>query len=300
MKFIPIFIIGLCIIIILVNPRLRIFINYLPQVLKWTPSDIYKYFKYKKYNDAPIGCITGYIADSGVPFGSGKTLSSVDKLSKLVKRYDNKVVYHKERFVRQHIVIFSNIHINIPGAIKISCIKEYSDNMELLRRSKDRYVCYLHVDEAGSEFNSRAFAGNFTADFISDIVTCRHNWSSFFYTAQEFGMVDKLLRSVTIEVWACSHWGRVFFQRCFLPKSLENVDDISMLKPSAVKGFFATDKLYSLYDTYARFERMKKDVDAGNVLTPEEIIERRSHDNSAYSSAKFNGKGKRFFKKIKK
>ena len=223
----------------------------------------------------------------------------MDALTKIFNKYNNVKVWHKGRFVKQHIVIFSNIIINIPGAVKINCIQEYQDNMDLLHKSKDRYVCYLHIDEAGTEFNSRAFAGNFTPDFISDIVTCRHNWSSFFYTAQEFGMVDKLLRSVTIEVWACSHWGRVFFKRLFLPKSLENCDDISLLKPQKVSGYFATNELYGLYDTYARFERMKKDVKDGNILTPEEIINRRMHDVPAYAGAKFSFKGKRFMKKIK-
>lgn len=286
-------------IIFLIFPKLRIFVNNLPNVIKWLPRDIFEYFRYKKYNDAPIGNIIGYIADSGAPFGSGKTLTSVNVLKSLHKRYNNVVVYHNGRFVRQHIIVFSNININLPGAVKISCIKEYQDNMDLLHKSKDRYVCYLHIDEAGTEFNSRAFAGNFTPDFISDIVTCRHNWSSFFYTAQEFGMVDKLLRSVTIECWACSHWGRVFFKRLFLPKSLENCDDISMLKPQKVTGYFADNELFALYDTYARFERMKKDVADGNVLSAEEIINRRVHDVAAYNGAKFSFKGKRFFKKIK-
>lgn len=296
---VPILIIIGIIIILVLFPKLRIFLNHLPEVLKWLPRDIYRYFHYKKYNDAPIGNIIGYIADVGVPFGSGKTLSSVYALNRIYKRYNNKIVFHNGRFVRQHILIFSNIVLNIPGAIRISCIKEYSDNMELLHKSKDRYVCYLHIDEAGSEFNSRAFAGNFTPDFISDIVTCRHNWSSFYYTSQDFGMVDKLLRSVTIELHACSHWGRVFFKREFLPKSVENVDDLGMIKPTAVAGYFATDKLYSLYDTYARFQRMKKDVESGNVLTPDEILQRRSKD-TAYAGAKFNFKGKRFFKKVRK
>lgn len=297
---ITVIVVVACIVVLILFPKLRIFLNKFPKVIKWLPRDIYTYFHCKKYNDAPIGTIIGYIADSGTPFGSGKTLSSVNCLNAIYKRYNNRIVWHKGRYVKQHIVIFSNIDLNIPGSVKISCLKDYSDNMELLHKSKDRYVCYLHIDEAGSEFNSRAFAGNFTPDFISDIVTCRHNWSSFYYTAQEFGMVDKLLRSVTIELWACSHWGRVFFRRCFLPKSVENVDDLSMLKPTSVKGYFADDRLYNLYDTYARFERMKKDVEEGNTLTVDEIIERRSNETAAFASAKFSHKGKRFFKKIRK
>lgn len=280
-------------------PRLRIFLLRLPSYLRLLPRDIMFYFKHKKYNNAPIGTITAYVADSGTPFGSGKTLSSVKKLVEIYGKYNGLTVYHNGKFVKQYIRIFSNIDIKCAGAIRINCLQEYSDYIESHHDCEDRYVCYLHVDEAGSEFNSRAFAGNFSPDFISDIVTCRHNWSSFLYTAQSFGMVDKLLRSVTTNLYACSHTGRVFFNQAYLPKQVENVDDISMLKPFSTSGYLATDKLYSTYDTHARFERLSKEVEQGQTLSVDEIIARKEVD-SAYNYVTLSHKGKRFFKRKNK
>ncbi len=295
------FFVGLIIIIlILANcPRLRVFLRKLPCYLRILPKDIRDYFKYKKANDAPIGHIIGYIASSGCPFGSGKTLSSVRRLIGIYKRYDGNMVYHRGKFVRQHIIILSNIKINCPNCVQINTLKEYSDYIELHHNDVDRYVCYLYIDEAGSEFNSRAFVGNFTADFISDMVTCRHNWSSFIYTTQEFSMVDKLLRSVTTDTYACSHFGRVFFNQSYSPKQLESANDIGMLKPIATTGYLATDGLYSLYDTHARFKRLSKEVEEGKTLSVDEIIARKSNDY-AYSYVNLSRKGRRFFRRRNK
>ncbi len=280
-------------------PKVRVFLHHLPHYLKLLPRDIKLYFKQKKYNNAPIGTITAYIANSGTPFGSGKTLSSVKKLVEIYRKYNGLTVYHNGKFVKQYIRIFSNIDINCAGAVRIRCLEEYSDYIESHHDFEDRYVCYLHVDEAGTEFNSRAFSGNFTPDFISDIVTCRHNWSSFLYTTQEFGMVDKLLRSVTTNLYACSHTGRIFYNQSYLPKQVENVDDISMLKPLTTSGYLATDALYNTYDTHARFERMSKEVKDGQTLSVDEIISRKEGD-SAYNYVSLSRKGKRFFKRKNK
>lgn len=280
-------------------PKMRIYVKKLPVVLLYAPRDIYRYFRYKKYNNAPIGHITAYIANTGCPFGSGKTLSAVRALVNIYNRYNGKTVYKDGKKCKQYIRILSNIDINCAGSVRIRNLEQYSKYIEHHRKFPDRYVTYLLVDEAGSEFNSRAFAGNFTPEFISDIVTCRHNWSSFYLTAQDFCMIDKLMRSVTTRLYACSHRGRVFFCEGYIPKDLDKVDDLKMLKRRGVYGYFAKDSLYALYDTYARFERLSKEVEKGQTLTVDEIIARKEKD-TAYSHANFNFKGRRFFKRTRK
>lgn len=296
---IKVIVISISVAMIFSMPKLRIYLKKLPIVIMYAPRDIFRYFRYKKYNDAPIGHITAYIANTGCPFGSGKTLSAVRALVNLYNRYNNKTVYKDGQKCKQYIRILSNIDINCPGAVRITNLKQYSHYIARHVQLPDRYVTYLLIDEAGSEFNSRAFAGNFTPEFISDIVTCHHNWSSFYLTSQDFTMIDKLMRSVTTRLYACSHHGRVFFCEGYIPKDLDKVDDLKMLKRRGVYGYFAKDKLYALYDTYARFQRLSKEVDKGLTLTIDEIIARKEKD-TAYSHANFNFRGRRFFRRTRK
>lgn len=279
-------------------PKVRIFVSKLPRYALAFPKDAYLYFKHKKFNNAPVGFICGYVADGGEVFGSGKTLSAVKRLVSILNHYDGLMVWSDKanKMVRQHIYIFSNITINCSGAIRINCIKEYSDFIKECHGKEDKYVSYLFIDEAGSEWNSRAFSSNFTADFISDIVTCRHNNSAFIWTAQDLSLVDKLLRSVTTFVYGCSHVGRVFFNTKYSSREVENVTDIRLVKPLAITGYFASNKIFSKYDTYARFERMQRDVEEGNTLTTSQIIEQREN-NPSYQYVTFRRKGKRFAKK---
>lgn len=286
-------------VLVLFIPKMRIILKYIPKYITVLPRDIYLYYKHKKYNNAPIGYIAGYVADTGQVFGSGKTLSSVKNLMSIYNRYNNKIVFHNGKFVKQLIYIFANIDINCPQAVKINTLKEYSDFVKTAHDNPDnRIVSYLYIDEAGSQFNSRAFSGNFTPDFISDIVTCRHNWSSFIWTAQDFSLVDKLLRSVTTNIYGCSHFGRIFFNVCYNARQAETVNDLSIVSPDYITGYFATDKLYQMYDTYASFERMRQDLEAGQRLSYDDILSKRdfAHD---YNYIKPNHKAKKFFKKLK-
>lgn len=292
-------VIGIICFFVLIMPKVRIYLKNLPHILAHIPKDIYRYIRYKRYNDAPIGHITAYVANTGTPFGSGKTLSAVRELVGIYHRYNGKTVYKDGKKCKQYIRILTNIDINIAGAVRINSLKDYMQYIKSHHDKPDRYVTYLFIDEAGSEFNSRAFSGNFSADFISDIVTCRHNWSSFYLTSQDFSMIDKLMRSVTTRLYACSHRGRVFFCESYIPKDLDKVDDLKMLKRKGIYGYFAKDKLYALYDTYARFTRLAKEVEKGQVLSVDEIISRREQ-NVPYSHAKFNFKGRRFFKRTRR
>ena len=295
MKWIVLFII---IVVPLSFPKLRIFLKKLPRYAVSFPKDVLLYVKHKKYNNAPIGFICGYVADGGEVFGSGKTLSAVKRLVGLFNKYDGLPVWSDElkKMVKQHVYIFSNITINCPGAVRIDCLQQYSDFIKECHSKDDKYISYLFIDEAGSEWNSRAFASNFTADFISDIVTCRHNGSAFIWTAQDITLVDKLLRSVTTFVYGCSHWGRVFFNMKYSAREVENVTDVRLVKPLAVSGYFASNKIFSKYDTYARFERMRRDVEEGKTLSTAQIIEQREC-NPAYQYVSFRRKGKHFAKK---
>ena len=213
-------------------------------------------------------------------------------LTNLVKEFDLTVEFASTDY---HSIRLTVEDVSRPG-IQLAGYFDHFDPMRLqVLGNVEMSYLYRLSDQARATILDRLFSYKFPALLITRNLSLS---PQFLEMAKKHNVT--LLRSVTIECWACSHWGRVFFKRLFLRKSLENCDDISMLKPQKVTGYFADNELFALYDTYARFERMKKDVADGNVLTAEEIINRRVHDTTAYNGAKFSFKGKRFLKKIKK
>ena len=297
-KIILFFVLFILVVVFFSSPRVRSFVRHIPHFLRQFPKDLYYNHKFKKKNNAPVGFIRAYCAESNTPFGSGKTLSSVKWVYDVYNRYNGLMVWNGDKFVPQYIMVFSNIDLAFPH-IRINSLSEYSDFISHVHdNSECVYVSYLFIDEAGSEFNSRAFSKNFSPDFISDIVTCRHNRSAFIYTAQDFSLVDKLLRTVTTQLFLCSHWNRLFFLRGISPRQAEEVSDTSVLNSLSFRSYFATDKLYSLYDTLSRFKRLESDVAHGAYRSPQEILELRGDSDVAYKKADFTHKGKKFFKKF--
>lgn len=73
-------IMSVCVRVILTHPVSTVY---------YGVKDIYKYFRFHRWNECSTGTISCYVG----LFGKGKTLSAVHKVVKLYKRYNNKRIY---------------------------------------------------------------------------------------------------------------------------------------------------------------------------------------------------------------
>lgn len=231
------------------------------------------------------GYIYGYISRSGRPFGSGKTLSMVDYISKVKTKYAGNLVEGKTL----HINIFSNLQLNLSSEY---CHCFYVDNLDFFiksvqsfserKDSKAVYYNFLLLDEIGAVFNSRNFSKNFTPDFLAKLVTMRHFNCSCLWTAQNFSLVDKVFRDLTIRIAECSHVWRFYKNRWWIPSDYElRLQGIFRpeIKPIKKTRLFAWPEIFTYYDSFAAFEQLKKDVESGNYLTSKEIAEKYASPN---------------------
>lgn len=74
--------------------------------------DLYKYFRFHRWNECATGTISCYVG----LFGKGKTLSAVHKVVSLYKRYNDKKIFdfNRKKWVTQKIHIISNVSLAIP------------------------------------------------------------------------------------------------------------------------------------------------------------------------------------------
>lgn len=239
------------------------------KILRYAISDIRHYIKFDK-GKQKSGYIYGYVADTGKPFGSGKTLTMVNVAASIANSE-----------TKRPVVIYSNIRTNISKANNIR-IHSFDELLNYLDKCKDDVLNILLIDEIGIQFNSRSFSTNFTPDFLAKLCTCRKYNLIILYTAQSFNMVDKIFRELTTSVFVCSHKWRFFKYKEFNPLDFENNLKSNILVPVSKKKYFATDELYSLYDTLEAFESIKKDVKTGNYLSREEII--KNYDSHTFDN----------------
>lgn len=255
-------------------------------------KDIYKYFKYHKYDWLDPGKLIAYIAH----FGGGKTLSLVVYLCYLFHRYNNKYVYdeRQKKWVLQKVHILSNVQVNGVACEPLTSLAQMIDygerNKRLDAKQGTRTVTLVSLDEASTQLNSREFKSNFNWETLNTILTSRHLLISMFYTTQKFKLVDALLRSVTQQVVLCRKEWRYMVQHYFDADALELATDVSLLRPIRRTGFFIEDKHFNAYDTNALVEKLNKDAKNGKVLTDEEILTLRGQlnpDNDAIINPSF-------------
>lgn len=255
----------------------RVIVTHPASSVVYAVRDIYHYFKYHYYNRMETGKLICYTA----LFGGGKTLSCVHYVSYLYRRYNNKVVYDPDRgrWVKQKVHIISNVDLNIPF--------EHFENMGQIVRVADRFAdmdkehgtrtCTVVLgDEFSVQMNSRSFKTNIDPLFLNTLLTCRHHHIMMIYNAQRFNHVDALLRQVTSYVIECRKVWRVMVQSTYDAYVLENTVDPTAVKPLSRSGWFITDRDFSAYDTLACVGNLKKSVDAGDMETEIEIINRQN------------------------
>lgn len=241
-------------------------------------KDIINYFRYKKYNECPTGKLICYFAH----FGGGKTLSATADMTKLFNRYNNKLIYDRERkkFVTQKLEILSNTKFkgipNVPLTKLSDITARATYNKEIDNENDTLTVTNILIDEASSELNSREYKNNFDMDTLNTLITSRHYHLNLFYTSQKFKLTDALLRAVTQECIQCHKVWRIMVQTGYSADQLEVAGDALLVKPLYKKAFFITDKIYNGYDTLATVEKLKKGSEMGQMMTAKEILELRA------------------------
>lgn len=230
-------------------------------ILKTAFSDLKQWFSFVRYKPK-TGYIYGYVACSGQPFGSGKTLSCIVRLSQICDRYNN---LHFGKYTI-HVNILSNIPLNFCNCSEFREITSLDDISQFLEEKKNKMAVepydleytFILLDEIGSEFNSRSFMKNFSPDFLTKLVTVRHYNCAIFWTAQNFDMPDVIFRRLTTKVFICKHMWRFYKNMEYLPSDFENYSDVLKLRPFSKTRFFADEKYFDMYDSFSSFQNIKE------------------------------------------
>lgn len=281
-------------------PFLRFLFFHPFQVIPNAIKDFYKYFRYKRYNNCmEYGKIRLHSAKSSQVFGCGKTLSLVHTAIEVYKRYNNKLVWSEKenKFVIQKIHIISNVALNGVPYIPWKDENQFINIDEMGFGSED-VIIYL-LDEAGTVFNSRQFRDNISMEFLTRLLQSRKNKMCLYMTSQRFQFTDKILRESCSTVTTCvKHW-RIIELAEYDAYEVENVTNVSLLKPVSTKYWLASDKDYHSYDSYQLIEKLKKTNQENGFLSTEEILNTYGIDGSNLDNVDPKHIKKRFFPRAK-
>lgn len=261
----------------------RIAVQHPIQTLKHGFRDLCAYIRYKKWrncNTADLICYTGL-------FGKGKTLSAVHNVVSKYHQYNDRMVYDfaREKWVKQKVLVISNVHLkHIPYEFmtSLSQIVSFCEHQQEKDLENDELtLCYVLIDEASTQLNSRSFKTNIDYDFLNKLLTCRHyHICGIYTTSQRFKLEDKLLRDVTQMVVDCRKIWRFQTITYYDAYELENAGNPLLIKPLMRSGFFVTDEVYDDYDTLATVDQLAKSCAEGDMLSDEEIMARRYSPDS--------------------
>lgn len=223
-------------------PVIIIFIYRLLQFIPW---------KYRDFRSSIIAKKRGTV--SFRPFGlkmfcgrqgSGKTVGMVWYLELIRKKYPKCHIYTN----------FDYVHQTAP-------LESLNDLLKY-RNGNDGVV--FAIDEIQNEFSSSA-SKDFPESLLSEITQQRKQKITILSTSQIFSRVAKPLREQCYEVIDChTFFGRWTRLKCF------DADDYSSILDSYtpekkfklpkkwVRSFIQTDDLRSLYDTYAKIQRLSR------------------------------------------
>lgn len=267
-------IIGIALIIfVILYPEVRYTLLHLPIVLYNAIVDLYKFVKYKRYNEFKhYGRMLIYIANDRQPFGSGKTLSLVDYVRFVYNRYNGAIVWSKKRkaFVEQKIKVYSNVKlVGVPyiGLVSHRQIIDSADDED------DTCIKLFVIDELGTQFNNRDWKTNLSTDLLEAILQQRKSKIAILGTVQDWSLFDATLRKVSSICVQCSKKWRFVVNRNYYAKDMERAGyNTDLIKTCGVTCFFATDKVYNSYDTNERVDKLVKDIQNGEMLSNEEVL----------------------------
>ena len=197
--------------------------------------------------------IQGYF---GLP-GTGKTMAMCRELSRLRKKYGNKILICTNFNYLDQDFVFSD--------------------WRQLTQVYDRPLV-VAWDEIQNEFNSRKFK-DFPISLLTQLTQVRKgNGIRILYTSQRFGFVDKNFRALSGFACDChTILGRFTVVKqydCMDYEDLQNtvtVDRKMKIKPIFAFAFIQTQKLRDSYDSFAMLETAKFKASKGEFMTREEI-----------------------------
>lgn len=244
--------------------------------------DLITYFWYRKWRVCKTGQLIAYTA----LFGRGKTLSVVHYVMRKYRKYNNRMVYDRDRkkWVRQVVNVISNVQLAIPyeNFVSLEQVVAAADrNKEKDKENNTLTVTLVLGDEFSVQMNSRSFKTNIDPLFLNTLLTCRHHHITLIYDAQRFNHVDALLRQVTSYDVECKKVWRFMGQHYYDAYQLECASDPSLVKPYRRTGWFVKDRDYASYDTLACVGNLKKKIDQGDMMSEEQILALRVNDGNA-------------------
>ncbi len=253
----------------------RIVVSHPIKSIKNGAIDIYKYFKYHKWNICNTGQLIAFIG----LFGKGKTLSAVHYVVSKFKKYNNKLIYDfsRKKWVTQKVHIISNVELkSVPyekftGLVQIVQAAERFKKLDI--KNNTLTCVFVLGDEFSVQLNSRKFKENIDPLFLNTLLTCRHHHISLIYTSQRFSHVDALLRQVTSYVVSCDKCWRIMVHCDYDAFELENASEPSLVKPIRRYGWFICNSDFEAYDTLACVDNLKKACESGDMLSEKEILE---------------------------
>ena len=263
----------LLIVLLVLSPVFRCAVSHPISLTIYGFRDIYHYLKRKDYNFCGSGELVGY---TGL-FGRGKTLSAVHRVVSTYKAYDGKPVWcpRRKKVVTQRVHVISNVSLQIPYEefVSLEQVVLAAERKQKIDDENDTLTVTLVLgDEFSVQMNSRNFKKNIDPLFLNTILTCRHYYISLFYTAQRFGHVDALLRQVTSYVVDCNKFWRFQRLNAYDAWDLENASSPKLVTPFSRSCWFVKDEDYNAYSTLATVGNLKREMDAGNMMSEEEIL----------------------------
>lgn len=264
------------IVILIAFPIIPFLIRHIPDIMIYSFMDIYRFIKYKKYNECKdYGKVVTICASGTKVFGSGKTLSGVHAIRYIYEKYDGLEVWNatEKRFVTQHIHIISNVELT---DIPFTFFQNEKQLIEVEQPEMDVTIFFL--DESSSIWNSRNYKDNISTTLLTSLLQCRKNKIALFTTSQRFVFQDKLIRQITSEVWEAYKFWRIVRLQTYDAYDMENCTNLQLLRAIATSYWFVKDEDYNAYDTTAIVERLKKMNESGELLTDAEVLESQGLD----------------------
>lgn len=252
------------------------------QVISNSINDLYDYIVHKKYNECKeFGKVLMFTAQDSQAFGCGKSLSMVKLCNNINDRYDNVDVwdYDLNKFVKQHIYFISNLELKDVRHYIPFVSKDQFKNVHKMNIGKHDVVFFV-LDEAGIVFNSRQYKDNLPTEFIQKLLQVRHYKIGFITNAQRFMMVDKVFREISNTVTTCKKKWRFVYLCEYDAYEMENAVNPSLLVPKSKRIWFSTNKDYHSYDTTYNVDTLLEELESGDILTTEEILNLRGDTSS--------------------
>lgn len=291
-----------CVYKVITDPRWLYTLLHLPTVTSHAVIDLYRYIKFREWNRLKdFGRMDVYIADERQPFGSGKTLNCVADTIALYNRYNDVDVFNFDTcdFVKQYVHIYSNIKLNNVPYVPLNNEQQIINiaNGVGVPEDNNEHIYIFLLDELGTVFNNRNWKDNLSPDFLRAFLQQRKHHIIFKGTVQDYSLFDATLRKTCTSVYCCSKKWRYLVLKEYYAKDLERANfNTDLLAVRSMQCNFATDAIYNSYDTNEVVGKLLKEIEAGQHLNNEEIINHAANESNIESITRI---GKRYRNKRK-